>query len=339
MDESRYRLREFRDSDCEAVATIYRAVQPDDPVSAASVRHLVETWLRPPECLKLVIEDRRADEVIASGNLFLVPYQEDPTRPWISVDVHPTHRRQGVGSHLYDAFLAEAGRRGAIGLRCTVAENQGAGQSFLANRGFEERRRSWRSSLDVATASTAALGPLVTSVTARGIELTTLSREGADDPDVLRRVYALDAETGKDVPHVGPYTPPSFEDYKRYFLGGEGVLTDAWFLAKDGDRYVGISFGAVEPGVPRVLQQFYTATRREYRRRNIALTLKLQLIDFVKRNGFARIETSNDSMNVPMWTLNQRLGFRKIRENIHLESVFAGSGTSLAPKRPLDTVV
>jgi RimJ/RimL family protein N-acetyltransferase len=71
-----------------------------------------------------------------------------------------------------------------------------------------------------------------------------------------------------------------------------------------------------------VLQQYYTGTRPEYRRRKIALTLKPLLIDYAKRNGYARIETNNDSLNVPMWTLNQGLGFRSVPEHIHLECEF-----------------
>ena len=140
------------------------------------------------------------------------------------------------------------------------------------------------------------------------------------------------------MPRVGPYSPIPFDEFQRVFLGSPNALPDAWFLAKEGDRYVGISSAAREPAQPDVLQQHYTATRPEYRRKKIALTLKLLLVDFAKRNGYARIETSNDSLNAPMWTLNQELGFRKMREVIILECAFgrtaAGSSFGITPPGP-----
>jgi mycothiol synthase len=145
------------------------------------------------------------------------------------------------------------------------------------------------------------------------------------DPAVLHRVHDLDVETGRDVPHVGAYTPIAFEVFRQFFMEDQNALPDAWFLAKEGGRYVGVTSAGREPAQPEVLQQYYTGTRPEYRRRKIALTLKLMLIDFAKRNGYLRIETSNDSLNEPMWTLNQRLGFRKMHESIHLELEFGGT--------------
>jgi RimJ/RimL family protein N-acetyltransferase len=139
----------------------------------------------------------------------------------------------------------------------------------------------------------------------------------------LNRIYDLDTETGKDVPRDGTYAPLPFEQFRRFFLEGDNALPDAWFLAKAGDRYVGVSSGAREPAQPEVLQQYFTGIRPEFRRKKIALALKLLLIDYAKKHGYARIETSNDSLNMPMWTLNLGLGFRKVRETIQFETQIA----------------
>jgi mycothiol synthase len=253
-----------------------------------------------------------------------MPFEDDPARPWISGEVRSSRQGQGIGTRLYDTLLAEAKQRGATGVRTTVRENSEVGRAFLARRAFVERRRTWRSRLEVATADTSRLPELTRALTAEGIELTTLAREGANDPVVQHRIHELDAVTGRDVPHTGAYTPLPFEEFQRFFFGDQNALPGAWFLAKQGDRYVGISCAGREPAQPTVLQQFYTATLPEFRRRRVALTLKLALIDYSQRNGFARIETSNDSLNLPMWTLNQRLGFQKLLETIHLENMFEG---------------
>jgi GNAT superfamily N-acetyltransferase len=334
MDESRYFSREFRDADYDALAAIQNAVNPDEPMSVESLRHMIESFRQYSEPHEIVVADRQSGEVVASGAVFRMPFEGDQSTQWIVGSVLPGRQREGIGSHLYDTLLAEARRRGATRLRCHVQESSAAGQKFLVKRKFVERRRTWRSSLDVDLADTSQLASLVHAIAAEGIEFTTLSREGADDLDVLHRVHELDAESGKDVPRDGKYAPPSFEDFQRFFFEGENFLPDAWFLAKEGGRYVGYSAAARELAQPKVLQQYYTGVRREARRRKIALALKLMVIDFAKRSGYARIETSNDSLNGPMWTLNQRLGFRKVRELIQFDYKLGG-GSPKTPVRPL----
>ena len=319
MDESRYTLREFRESECNALARLLSTVDPDDPVSAESLRHLFESFRESSNLYNLVVEDRRSGELVGNGALFHVSTDSDPATLWIEGSVLPARQRQGIGSHLYDALAAEARGRKATGLRCRVWENSVSGRAFLAKRAFHERRRIWRSRLEVSSADTTPLAALNRSLADQGIEITTLSREGASDLGVLRRIYELDSATGRDVPRDGGFSPFRFEEFRQFFLGGENFLPDAWILAKYGNQYVGISWGAREPAQPQVLQQNYTGVRPEFRRRKVALALKLGLVEFAKRNGFTRIETSNDSLNQPMWTLNQALGFQKLREQIQLD--------------------
>jgi mycothiol synthase len=331
MDERRYQLREFRDTDYDAFAAIENAVNPEQPISAESLRHLIESFRESSNTHLIAVADRHSGELVGIAAIFKMPFGGSRTTQWIEASVVPGRQRDGIGSHLYEAVLAEAKRRGATELQCQVQESSTSGRSFLAKRNFVERRRVWRSSLDVASADISPLASLVRTITVQGIEFTTLSREGANDVNVLRRIYDLDDEVGKDVPRDGEHAQPSFEQFRQFYFGGENVLPDAWFLAKEGDRYVGLSSAAREPAQPEVLQQYFTGVRREARRRKLALALKLMVIEFAKRNGYARIETSNDSLNAPMWTLNKRLGFRKVRETIQFACKLEGSAEVRTP--------
>ena len=333
MDDDRYLVRELRDSDYEALAAVENAIKPEQPESAESLRHFVESFRTFSDLPHLVVQDLQSGRILGSGVLFHPLDQKDPARPWIHVGVHPSHRHQGIGSRLYDALAAEARRRGATGLRCSVEGDSSDGRAFVAKREFIERRRSWCSSLDVASADTSDLKSLTRTLSSTGIEFTTLSREGVDDLNVLHRLHDLDSATAVDEPHVGAFTAVPFEEYRRLFLEGPLVLPEAWILAKEGDRYVGISSAAREPARPNVLMQYYTGTRREHRRKKIALTLKLLLIEYAKQHGYVRIETNNDSLNTAMWTLNQRLGFRKLWERIHLECEFSEAAGGQGPAR------
>lgn len=320
MDEARYSLRDFRGSDYDALAALQNAIDPEEPVSVESLRHMVESFREASQVYDVVVEDRHSKEVVGTGAVWLMPSEGDPKTMWIFGGVLPNHQRAGIGSFVYDTLLAEARRRGATGLRCRVSESSMAGRTFLAKRNFAESRRVWRSSLDVASADTSQLPALVRAAKLEGVEFTTLSQEGVNDPGVQREVYDLDSETGRDVPHDGTYSPFPFEEWRQFFLKGENALPDAWYLAKKGNRYVALTSAAREVAQPDVLQQFFTGTRSEVRRKGLARTLKLMLIDYAKTHGYARIETSNDSLNTPMWTLNRTLGFRKVRETIQFES-------------------
>jgi mycothiol synthase len=323
MDETRLELREFRDTDFEGVATVLNAGFPDNRISAEYLRHIYESFSKSSQAYDLVVVDRSSQQIVGAGSLFRIVFMDDPDFQWIACDVMPDRRRQGIGSRLYIALHAEAKRRGLRGLRVTVREDARESLAFVARRGFVERRRVWRSSLELATADTSALPSLVRELSAGGITFTTLAEEGPQDESVLHGLHELMVVSGRDIPVLGTHTPVPFDEFRQFFAAGPTAIPRAWFLAKDGPAYVGMSFGSSDTAQPRVLQQHFTGIRPEYRRRGIALALKLQLIEFAKRGGFERITTANDSMNQPMWTINQRLGFRKSQDRIQLEAAIS----------------
>jgi GNAT superfamily N-acetyltransferase len=329
MDAARYSLRGIEETDYEAWASLGARIYPDHPISADVLRRLVEgTDVLGDPLPRLAVEERSSGELVAVGGLERNPYQWEPTRPWIFGDVHPEHRNRGIGSRLYEVVVDAARHRGATGLRATAREDDAAGLGFLVRRGFVERRRSWRSVLEVGSSDTSHLPALRAALSTQGIELTTLDREGASDVSVLRAVHELGVEAGRDMPRVGRYTPISFDEFQRFEVGGSSYLPEAWILAKRGERYVGLTSAYREAAQPDVLQQAFTGTLPEYRRRKIAEALKLSLHDYARSHGYARIITSNDSMNEAMWSLNRRLGFRKTGVRIHMELSFDPAATT-----------
>jgi GNAT superfamily N-acetyltransferase len=326
MDEQRYSVRDYTDSDHAEVAALSNRIFPDRPISEGLLR---EEWALvrrlPVAPYRVVVEERSSGGVVADGGLDYNPHQLQLDRPWVIVEVDPAHRHRGIGTYLYETSKKEALRRGATGLRARARDEPAEYFAFLERRGFVERRRAWVSVLDLSRAAPRETSEREVALVAQGVRFTTLEEEGAQSEPVLRRLYDLSVATGSDVPRVGAFTAPSFEEFRALDTGGDGFRPAAWMLARIGSEYIGVSYGVHNRADPATLEQSYTAVRREYRGRGVAEALKVRLIAYARANGYRRISTSNDSLNRPMWSLNERLGFRRSSVRIAAECVFAES--------------
>ena len=105
-------------------------------------------------------------------------------------------------------------------------------------------------------------------------------------------------------------------------FGTPGFLPDAWFIALDGDRYVGMAVLFKDLGDRQRLQAGFTAVHRDYRRHGIATALKLRTIAFAQQYGAAQITTGNEEHN-PMYQINLRLGFQPLPAKVAFQKEIA----------------
>ncbi len=75
-----------------------------------------------------------AGDLMGYGGLF----HSGDTADVQTLAVFPDRQRQGVGTALLDALMAEAGRRGARELLLDVREDNAPALAFYARRGFEQ---------------------------------------------------------------------------------------------------------------------------------------------------------------------------------------------------------
>ncbi len=94
-------------------------------------------------------------------------------------------------------------------------------------------------------------------------------------------------------------------------LKNPDLLPEGYMIAKDRDRYVGVSVVWRSESDPRGLYQGNTGVIREYRGRGIAMALKLRVLDYAKNKGYERVKTWNDSTNAAMLGINMKLGFKR----------------------------
>jgi mycothiol synthase len=324
VDATRYRLREFLDRDFAVRVDVSRRLNPERKPTEEEFRHWDAILRTPPLVYRIfVVEERSTGTGVGFGELMTDHDAADPSFLVADVAVDPDHQHRGIGRYLADVLLAEARNHGTLGLWASARVDRPRDVAFAERQGFRERRRRWDSWLELPAPGYASIPDRTDALAREGIECTTLAEEGPDREDVRRRLLTLFNAALADEPRLGSYTPATYEQFVSLNLEGPRFLPEAFFLARQDDRYVGVSNLELLPGEPRVLYQSFTGTLREFRGRGIATELKRRTVAYAQERGFLSIRTSNDSLNHPMWAINVKLGYRRKVERAQFEKSLA----------------
>lgn len=256
------------------------------------------------------IEHRR---VAVTGDDAVVGYAVSVHETWDPegqfyawVGVAPSWRSRGIGAQLYADTMRFLKRHGCSAITSEVRDDCSVSQSFAARRGFKNDRHLFQSSLDLESFDESPYQHALARVAETGIRIHSLADFG-DTAEARRKLYAVNAVTDEDVPGwTGPGL--SFEEFNEWVYESGWYRPDGQLLAAHGDRWVGI--GAVRL-YPEAEQAFnvHTGVIKTYRRRHVALALKLAAIRYARIQGARSLSTHNDSMNGPMLALNRQLGY------------------------------
>ena len=334
MDPRRYFLRPFEEGDYEAVAHIETKTNPEFPSNPDWARrwdrlldaqHFVhEEW---------VVQERDTSEVVAAASIYHTPYSYDAHRFWASVVVDPGHLHRGIGRALAALLDAEAVAHRATCYWTNARKDDPRALQFAARQGFTELRTSWMSILDLSATAPTSGTELSDRLEGEGFRFSTLAREGASRAEVRQRLYDVDADSSRDAPRMGEFTPIPFAQFSAE-LDEPTIIPEAFFLAAHGDSYAASSHLERDLGSPDTLIVGYTGTRKEYRGRGLATELKRRSIEYARANGFRFLRTFNDSLNPPIWAINQKLGFRRVVEWSNQQRLFRSESTPGNPSPP-----
>ncbi|NNJ12822.1 GNAT family N-acetyltransferase [Chloroflexales bacterium ZM16-3] len=296
-----------RDSDYVAAVDLVNAVFPEYPDT-------IDEWRfgdanRPAHIKK---ERWLADldgVPVAYGDYHQFEGMYHPRKFGIFIAVSPAYQGRGIGAALYDEVVSAVDRHGPTSLRSRAREDVARSMRFLIDRGYQEDMRDWESRLDVTAFDPAPYAGHEDALRADGIRVVTLAELLEKDIDCREKLWALDVELTRDVPHPEPQTPINRESFDSWVFNNPNFLPEGYFVALDGADYVGSSALWKSQADPSELYTGLTGVRRAYRRRGIALALKLRDIAYARERGVRVIKTWNESNNRGMLSINVALGF------------------------------
>lgn len=317
-------IRPFEASDHEAVVRLAKAVYSDLQITTAHWRNYDRTFEGNPFIRRrYVAVNSLTGSVVGFGSISHTPTSFLPQKFQMQILVHPNFRRRGIGSAIFEQLTADLKALNAVSVQASVREEHKDAVAFLVKRGFKEALRFWELWLDVAEVDTRKFSATVERVKAQGIVIVTLAEERRLNPSCLRSLYDLQREIGKEVPISGHFTFAPFDDFVRWFERSN-FLPDAFFIAKKGSEYIGISnLTLMRVGETDCLYQAQTGILAKYRRRKIATALKIAAIEYAQRNGFRFIVTHNTSESKNMLALNEKLGFKRRLGIVKMERQFS----------------
>jgi GNAT superfamily N-acetyltransferase len=293
-------IRELRREDAPAVAALHLAVNPHQLETPERVWYWASRGLEREQWRQWVAQ---ADgEIVGSawaGFEWAVP-TPGKGRFWIAVA--PDRRGRGIGRALYDVVEAYLRGRGAWRARTNVDADP-AGERFVAKRGYERRGADVVSELVLGGAELAE--PSVPD----GFGLEPLGRVR----DRFRDLYEICAAGEIDMPGDEPETALTLADWKLDDYGVPDLSDEGSFVALEGERAVSLAFLSVDPR-RRLAYNQMTATLPEFRRRGLALAVKLAAARWARNGGYERILTENDAENAGMLAINEQLGYRPVYE-------------------------
>jgi len=313
MDRGQYSIRPFTETDYDEVARLDSIFLPEYPETAVDARLGRELVGKDPRRLSrwLIVEEARSASVVAWGGLTHTLSNFHPNKYYLRVVVDPAHRRLGIGQAVYRLLENVAVERKAVCLWGNAREDDPSSLRFLERQGFTPQRKTWASRLSLTGLDLTKFPDRTTALADSGIRITTLAAEGADRPDVQRRLYELALITSEGAPRVGEYSPVTFEEFHATDIGNPNAIRDATFLACSGESFVAWSTLQRQRGLPDTLDLGFTGTLPEFRGRGIASELKRRAVVYAREHGYRYMVTGNDSLNPRIWAINEKLGFQK----------------------------
>ena len=318
IQKDQYTIRAFNpiDEEYAAIVEVYNRANEFEKGSAASWQHWDKN--RAPERLFRRYVVAQNSDIIGYG--FSMKPDTAVNRFQFAIFLLPQYQTEGLIANFYTYIIDNCRKHDAIGFTTKVRDGASSKMDWLAHNGFQPVMRYPLSTLNVPEFDPAPYTGLFDKMTEQGIEITSLAELSLRDGDWQKRIYDLDVIISEDVPSPHPYTHATFHLYARREFENPQFTPEEWFVAVIDGQYVGMTAFEKVGESTEMLQTSFTGVFQAYRRRGIALALKVYSIQYAKNLG-TRLLIANNEENNPMYQMNLALGFQPQPADVDWERV------------------
>jgi RimJ/RimL family protein N-acetyltransferase len=284
------------EDDIDAYVAVRTLVHPENPMP----REVVVDDRKRADHLDLLAERDGAPVGVASTAKF--GGAPDSEFAYLTIRVPAEHRRQGVGTALHRRASEHAVELGKSRFYAVVRDDDVDSLGYYALRGFTEIGRMQDVAIDLSQAEVDGAAP-------EGIEIVPLA------PEHDRGAYAVALEADADIPSAETIVTGTFEQWHDRHLGPL-LSRELSLVALEQGTVVG--YALLGRFTDDTFQHWMTGVARSARGRGIAVALKRAQIAAAKAAGLRYLRTQNDLANAPMRRVNEKLGYERRFEWVHL---------------------
>jgi GNAT superfamily N-acetyltransferase len=318
---------DWSDEDYGVIIDIHNAIFPDELDLPELLKHRDEARDQNYMLDRVILE---VDGVpVGSSSFGESMWTPMPGKFWIYVQVHPDHQRRGYGKAIYDHVAGALSEKEPTIFDSWTREDKADAVSFLTKRGYEQVMRGQNSRLTLAEFDASKFADVVERVEESGVRIVPLAQLKEEDADWRKKLWELEWVLSLDVPEIDELKKREFEVYCRQTFEKPSFFPEGFFVALDGDEYVGVSMFELNLAEPTKLQTDLTGVIRSQRRRGIATALKVHALSKAQTTEAEYLDTDNEEKN-PMYTLNVKLGFKPVTGWLHMRKTM-GAAAGGAP--------
>ncbi len=316
------RAFDFSDTDYQTLYDIQKTIWPDTGVTIEGMK----SGDKRSQDEKFDFQRQMAEldgQVVGIGQRGRTYFSETPNQYYIAFSTLPDFRNQGIATTFFNKTEVDLKEnKNAVSMLAYTRDTQPQSVSFLEHRGYEVIERITNSEIDLSGFDVEKYAPLRQKLAEQGIEIRPLSELMDDEETYLAKLEELYWVLANDEPHAEPPKRITPQEVKEWFIDTPHFYPEGWFIATDGDKFVGWSAVLVHKGEADRMQTGITVIDRPYRRRGLATAMKVAGFEHALALGRPRIQTENEETN-PMLGLNKRLGFRPIYQGLDFKKTLA----------------
>jgi GNAT superfamily N-acetyltransferase len=291
------------------------------PTSEPALREDYERHKDQIICLTVAEEDL----VGLLGFTWAARWQGHPDEAYFYLFVSPARRRQGIGRRLYAGVEAAARDAQVTLLQIILRDDCPEYRAFAEWCGFAEKRHSIGMALDLAGFDDRPYNALLDRLRGEGFQFTTMEALGNSE-EAQRRLYQLNDTAAADTPgSEGTHPWVSFEDFQKSVCGSPWYKPAAQMVVIDSANGDWASMSAITrfEGADHAYNLF-TGTDWRYRGRKLAQAVKVLALRYARDVlKVTTVRTHHNSTNLPMITIDRKLGYVQIPGNLVMQKLLA----------------